>query len=479
VLLSLVAAAVGVLLAHWGVRILKAWIPDGIPRVADIAIDVRVLGATIAAAITTGAVFGIVPALQSARPDLTNVLRAGGRGSTAGAGAQRLRSALVVVEVALAVVLVVGAGLFTASFVKVMRVDPGFDYHGVLAVGVSVRIDPGKIEDALDRGRPYVERMMDAVRAVPGVEDVAAVYGGLPLSGGRVSNHVTVPGHGTFEGDADDVDTRTVTPNYLQMLRIPVISGRGITADDRQGAPPVALINQTAARKYWQGADPLGQRLSIDGREWVVVGIVGDIRHGGPELPARPEAYMPMAQERIASATLVMRGPADPMVLLPSIKAAMWSVNRDQMIYTDRVTLEAYMDGLIAQRRFNMALLALFGTLGLVISAVGIYGVMAYIVSQRTKEIGVRMALGASRAAVVRMVLANAGGLVAAGLAIGGVGAWYLSAAAKTFLFQLDAQDPRAFLAAVLCLAAAALLATAIPARRAASVDPMVALRAE
>jgi putative ABC transport system permease protein len=479
VLVSLAAAAAGVLLAHWGVRLLKAWIPDGIPRVADIAIDVRVLGATIAAAVATGALFGIVPAFHVARPDLTGLLSSGGRGSTAGAAVQRLRGALVVVEVALAVILVVGAGLFTASFVKVTRIDPGFDYHGVLAVGVGVTIQPGKIKEALDRGGPYVDRMMDAVRAVPGVEDVAAIYGGLPLSGGRVSNHVTVPGHGTFEGDADDVDTRTITPNYLQMLRVPLVSGRHLTANDRQGAPAVALVNQTAARKYWQGADPLGQRLIIDGKEMVVVGIVGDIRHGGPELPARPEAYMPMAQDRIASATLVIRGPSDPMALLPSVKGAIWSVNRDQMIYTDRVTLDAYMDGLIAQRRFNMALLALFGMLGLVISSVGIYGVMAYIVSQRTKEIGVRMALGASRATVVRMVLANAAGLVAAGLALGGAAAWYLSAAARAFLFQLDARDPRAFAAAVVCLSAAALLAAAIPARRAAGIDPMVALRAE
>jgi predicted permease len=275
------------------------------------------------------------------------------------------------------------------------------------------------------------------------------------------------------------MDTRTVTPNYLEMLRIPLVRGRYLNVDDRQGAPQVAVVNEAAARKYWPGAEPIGQRVSLEGTERTIVGVVGDIRHDGPEMPPKQEAYVPLTQEPITQATLVMRTTGKPAALLPAVKAAIWSVNKDQILWTERTTLDAYMDGLIAQRRFNMALLALFGVLGLVISAVGIYGVMAYIVSQRTREIGVRMALGATRGRVVAMVLGNAGILVAAGLAIGSVASWYLSAAAKAFLFQLDAKDPRAFVAAVLCLSAAALLATAIPARRAAGVDPMVALRSE
>jgi putative ABC transport system permease protein len=479
IVLSVAAAAIGVALAYGGVDVLKAWMPDGIPRVADIAIDRRVLAATIAAAVLTGAIFGAVPAIQGASPDLTAMLRAGGRSATAGAGARRVRNALVVVEVALAVILVVGAGLFSASFVKLLRVDPGFDYHGVLALGVGVRIENGKFEEAAARGRPYAERMMEAVRAVPGVQTVGAVAGGLPLSGGRVSLDVKLPGRPPLTGDDAEMDTRTVTPNYLEILRIPLLRGRLLTADDREGAPQVVVVNETAARKYWPGADALGQVVRLDDKERTVVGIVGDIRHQGPEVPASQEAYVPMAQEKIISATLVMRTAGDPGSYLPAVKAAIWSVNRNQILYTDRTTLDAYMDGLIAQRRFNMALLTLFGVLGLVISAVGIYGVMAYIVSQRTREIGVRMALGATRKRVVVMVLGNAGVLVAAGLAIGGIAAWYLSAAARTFLFQLDAQDPRAFAAAVVCLTAAALVATALPARRAAGVDPMVALRTE
>ena len=479
IILSLTAAAIGVLLSVWGVQALKAWIPEGIPRVATIAIDTRVLLATIAAAFATGITFGVVPALHTARPDLTAALRAGGRSATAGRSASRLRSALVVVEVALAVVLVVAAGLFTASFVKVTRVDPGFEYRGVLALGVGVRPEPGKFEEAIAKGRPYVERMLEAVRAVPGAGTVAAVSGGLPLSGSRVTMKFDIPGRPPLTGEEGEIDTRVVTPEYLPLMRIPLIRGRYLTPDDRDGSTPVILINQAAAGKHWPGVDPLGRTIHMEGKDRTIVGVIGNIHHAGPEVAPVQEAYVPLAQDRVIQATLVMRPDGDPAALLPAVKAAIWSVNRDQVLYTDRVTLDAYMDSLIAQRRFNMALLGLFGLLGLVISAVGIYGVMAYIVSQRTREIGVRMALGASRAAVVRMVLANSGGLVAAGLVVGTACAWYVSSVARSFLFELDARDPRAFAAAVACLAVAALIATVVPARRAAGVDPMIALRAE
>ena len=477
-LLSLLAAAIGLLASAWGVQLLKAWMPDGIPRVTAIAVNGRVAAATIAAAILTGTIFGIVPALQGGRPDLSAALRSGDRSSTAGTGARRLRSALVVVEVALAVVLVVGAGLFTASFVKVMRVDPGFDYHGILALGVGVRVDPTRFQEAVAQGRPYVERMLDAVRRVPGLGPVAAVSGGLPLTGARVSMRLEIPGRPELSGDDAEIDTRVVTPEYLPMLRIPLLRGRYITSADRDGTPPVVMINQSAARKFWPDADPIGQLVRVEGKERTIVGIVGDIRHGGPETRPQHEAYVAMAQEPIVQATLVMR-PPDPAAVLPAVKAAIWTVNRDQILYTDRVTLDAYMDGLVAQRRFNMALLALFGMLALVISAVGLYGVMAYVVSQRTREIGVRMALGATRGAVVGMVLSNSALLVAIGLAIGSAGSWYLSGVARSFLFELDARDPRAFAFALVCLIVTALLATIIPARRAARVDPLVALRSE
>ena len=475
--LSTVASAVGVALAMIGIRVLTAWLPSGLPRVASIAIDYRVLAAAAAAALMTGIAFGLAPAVQSSRADLTLAFR-DGRTSTAGAAGTRLRGLLVVAEVALAVVLLVGAGLFITSFAGMMRIAPGFDYHNVLSVYVNLPFERGDdFKQALARGTPYVQQMLDAVSRVPGVVKAASVSGGLPLSGGWQSNPFSIPGGRELPADETEIQTRWISPDYLSVLRIPLLRGRAFTAADRPGAPQVALVNEAAAQRYWPDRDALGQRIIIEQRDMTVVGIVGNIRHSGPESQAKPEAYVPLAQDGVLSAALVLRTGGDPLAILPAVKAAIWSVNREQRFTTDVFTLEGHMDRLIAQRRFNMALLAIFGMLGLVIAAAGIYGVMAYAVAQRTAEIGVRMALGATPRRVVAMVLRNAGALMAAGLAVGTAGAWYLSATVEKFLFRIEPTDPRVFAAALTTLAAAGLLASALPARRAASVDPVVALR--
>jgi len=479
IVLSLAGAVIGVLLAWVGVHAIVAWLPEGLPRVASVAIDVRVLAAAVGAALATGVGFGLVPALQSSRPNLSTSLKDGGRSSTAGAGSHRLRGALVISEVALAVVLLVGAGLFTSSFARLMEIDPGFDYKQVLAVNVGPRWQPGKLAEAFRQTGPYTMQMLEAVSRVPGVQASAAVSGALPLSGSWNNSKVTIPGRGVFEGLGEGIEHRSVTPGYLRLLRVPLLRGRHLTDDDRANTQPVIVINQAAARKYWPDQDALGQRLTLNGQERVVVGIVGDIRDFGLEAPVRQEGYIPLAQARILGATLVMRTAGDPLKLLPAVKAAIWSVSRDQRISGAVFTLEGYMDRLIAQRRFNMALLALFGVLGLTISAVGIYGVMAYLVAQRTSEIGVRMALGATPGAVVAMVLRRAGLLVALGLAVGTGASWYFSAAVKSFLFQVEPNDPRVFVGALLVLALAGLAASLVPARRAAAVDPIIALRRE
>jgi putative ABC transport system permease protein len=475
--LSVAGAAIGVLLAWFGVRGIMAWLPAGLPRVANIGIDLRVLGAATAASLLTGIFFGIVPALHSSRPDLTTALKDSGRSTTAGAGSQLLRNGLVVAEVALAVVLLVGAGLFIGSFARLMRIDPGFDYHNVIALNASVKFEPGKWEEAAKRGALYSQQLVEAVGHVPGVERAAVIAGGLPLTGSWSRNSVELPGKGELKGDDDSLDVRTVTAGYLELMKIPLKRGRLIAPEDRAGSQAVMVVNETAARHYWPGEDAIGQRLKVGKDYAVVVGIVGDIRHLGPESPPRQEGYVPMAQDGMLGGNLIARTTGDPLAVLPAVKAAIWSVNKDQRLTGDTVTLEAYMDRLIAQRRFNMALLALFGGLGLIIAGVGIYGVMAYVVAQRTNEIGVRMALGATRQNVVGMVLRRAAVLMAAGLAIGGAGAWLLSARVKDFLFEVQPNDLRTFAAALAVLAVAGLVASAIPARRAASVDPMVALR--
>jgi putative ABC transport system permease protein len=479
VVLAVMGATIGIALAWGGVQILKAWLPAGLPRVAGIAIDLRVLATAVAAAVATGLFFGVVPAFQASRPDLASTLKDSGRSSTAGAGSQRLRSALVVAEVALAVVLLVGAGLFIGSFVRLMRVDVGIDYHNVLALDVGLRVEPGKFQEAMKRGRPYVEQMLAAVTRVPGVAAAASVSGGLPLTGSWSRTGVELPGRPKLQGDDDSIDRRTVSPGYLEVLRVPLLRGRHLTDQDRENTEPVVVVNQAAARKYWPGEEALGRRVKINDKERTVVGVVADIRHLGPESPTRQECYIPLAQDASIGATLVLRTSADPMSVLPAVKTAIWSVNNEQRLTSDTVTLEGYMDRLIAQRRFNMALLALFGVLGLVIAAVGIYGVMAYLVAQRTNEIGVRMALGATPRDVIGMVLVRACTLMVLGLLVGGAGAWYLSAGVKTFLFEVEPTNVGIFAAAIGTLAAAGLVASAIPARRAATVDPLIALRHE
>jgi predicted permease len=477
--LSLIGAAIGVLLAYFGVQAIRAWLPPGLPRVASIGLDLRVLLAATAAAAMCGILFGLAPALQTSRPDLTTALKDSGRSSTAGAGSQRLRSALVVVEVALAVMLLVGAGLFVGSFVRLMRVDPGFDYSNVLVFNVGPRIHDGNFEEARKASRTYVPQMQEAVKAVPGVRLVGTVSGGLPLTGSWSRSSVEIPGRGELKGDEFSLDRRTVSPEYLPLMRIPLLRGRYILPTDTENSEPVIVINDAAARLYWPGEDAIGKRLSVNHKERIVVGIVGNIRHLGPEKPPRQEGYIPFNQDTTIGSTLVMKTDSDPLKVAPAVKAAIWSVNREQRLSGDTITLDGYMERLIMQRRFNMALLATFGVLGLVIAAVGIYGVMAYIVAQRTNEIGVRMALGATRGKVVSMVLKRASILMIVGLLIGSAAAWTLSENIRSFLFQTEPADPRIFVAALATLTLAGLAASVIPARRAASVDPLIALRHE
>ena len=476
--LSLTGAAIGIVIAYLAVQGIKAWLPAGLPRVAAIGIDLRVLVAATLGATLCGVVFGIIPALQSARLDLTNALKDSGRSTTAGAFSQWLRNALVVAEVALAVILLVGAGLFIGSFVQLMRVETGFDYRNLVVFNVSPRFQ-GNFDEAMKTSRTYVPQMQEAVRRVPGVTSVATVSGGLPLTGSWSRNSVTIPGRGELKGDEFSLDRRIVSPEYLALLKIPLKRGRYLAPTDRETSEPVIVINEAAAAKYWPGEDALGKRLEMNKKNRVVVGIVGDIRHLGPEKPARQEGYIPFAQDDTIGSTLVIKTAGDPMAIVPSVKAAIWSVNREQRLTGDTVTLEGYMDRLIAQRRFNMALLAAFGGLGLLIAAVGIYGVLSYVVAQRTNEIGVRMALGATRGRVVNMVLKRASLLLMTGLVIGAAVAWAFSRGVERYLFQTQPSDPRIFLAALAVLALAGLVASAIPARRAASVDPLVALRHE
>ena len=473
IVLSTSGTVLAAILAWWAVQVLRSAMPEGVPRVTEIALDLRVLAAAAGVSVVTGLLFGIVPALQLSRPELTNALKEGARG-TAGASRQRMRALLVVAEVALAVILLVGASLFIGSFVALMRIDPGFRPERVLTVQISPRWEPGSPPP--DSG-PAFGRIVERISQAPGVVHASMISGGIPLGGGMSITTITVPGHKIDLGKDDGISIRKVTPDYHKALRIPLRNGRYFDAGDRKGAANVLILNDSAARKYFPGENPIGRMVSMDGNR-TVVGVVGDVSQSSLEIEPRTEAYEPIAQTIAVFGDLMIHTSGDPYAVLPAVKSAVLAELPEVPLRNVR-TMEELIGRRVAQRRLNMLLLGLFGVLGLVICAVGIYGVMAYVVSQRTREIGVRIALGATRGRVIGMVLRNAGMMLAAGLVIGTAGAWYLSAMAKTFLFRLDATDPRAFAAAVASLSLAALIASAIPAYRAASVDPMVALRAE
>jgi len=470
--LSVIGTVLSIAVAWWAVELLRTSMPDGVPRVSAIAIDLRVLAAAAGLAIITGLLFGVVPALQLSKPDLTLALKDGARG-TAGAGRRWFRSALVVTEVALAVVLLVGAALFIGSFVSLMRIDPGFDTRNVLTAQVSPRGTPGV---PVDHAAAY-QQILDRVRDIPGIEQASIISGGMPLSGSMSSTTITIPGR-EVPNDDDGVSIRRVSSDYHAAMRIPLRSGRLFNDTDRAGSPLVVIVNDTFAKKYFPGENPIGQSVSSNDSTRTIVGVVGDVYQTSLETEPIAEVYAPMSQLPTRFADLVIRTARNPYDVLPAVRAATLAVMPDVPLRNVQ-TMEELYGRRVAQRKLNMLLIGLFGVLGLVISAVGIYGVMAYVVSQRTREIGVRMALGATRGKVVGMVLKNASLLVGIGLLIGAAGAWYLSSAAERFLFRLEASDPRAFVVAIVVLALAALIASVIPARRAASVDPMVALRAE
>jgi predicted permease len=465
--------ALGLLLSYWGVQTILAVSADTLPRVEDVRIDGSVIAFGLILSAVTGVVFGLVPALRMAATDPQRDLR-GGRG-TVGADGGRLRSALVIAEVALAVLLVIGAGLMARSFLALRSVDPGFDPDRVLTVAMQLNLT-GVPDDEL--GTFLIQRreeILERVRALPGVES-AGMINVFPLRrDGAFSMEYTrtdvAPGEAGVQAD-----TRYVDPGYLRTMGVPLLRGEPLPEVLAAGAPVPVVMSESAARRLWPDEDPVGRLIRVPWGESVVIGVAGDVRQIGLAEAPQPAVYFPQLIAPRLRATLVVRTFGEPMTLAAPIRDAIREVDANQPVRST-LPLRAVMAESIARERFFTLLFAVFGGLALVLAAIGVYGVLAYSVRQRTQEIGVRMALGARAVDVQRMVAGAGMRLVGLGIAIGTVGALVLSRVLASQLYGITPTDPLAFAAAIGFLTLVALLATYIPALRATRVPPMTALR--
>jgi putative ABC transport system permease protein len=456
---SLVLASLGtfcaILCATWTIPLLRDALPEGMPRAEEIALNLRVLAAAGGVTLLTALFFGVMPARPLRGPDLALPLKSSTRAGLADLRAHRLRDLLVIAELALAVILLVGAALFT--------------------MGLTPRTDPtGKRPDPAAAFEQVVERLA----TVPGVMHAAIVWGGLPLRGGTHIRAFQVLGRPVASDDVG-VNARHVTPDYHRSLGIPLRKGRMLEPSDDASALKVIVIGEAVASRYFPAEDPIGRSAVIGETAWTIVGVVGDVHDRSVETERRPLVYFPMAQSTAGPAELVVRTAAEPYDAFPAVKAALLEVMPDVSI-RNVTTVGEIQVRQRGSRRLRMLIMGLFGAVGLAVSAVGLYGLMAFLVSRRTHEFGVRIALGATPERLIGTVLAHGGVIVAIGLAIGGVGAWLLRSVAESMLFPgLQSGDPRAFAAAIGVLSLSAVLAMLIPARRATRVDAVVVLRLE
>jgi predicted permease len=478
ILLAALGAGLGILLAFWGTGLIAAQLPDGIPRLQEAQVDRPVLVFTLAVSLLTGLLFGLAPALQASRPNLTEELKEGARGSSG--GRQRLRAVLIVSEVALTLTLLVGAGLLVQSFRRVLEVNPGFNPQNLLTMQVSVNNPDGQ------QVANFFEQLQQRVRNLPGVQSVA-VSNGIPFG---VANFPAFLIEGRPETESKPSGIRyTVSPDYFQTMGITLIKGRVFTAEDTRESPPVILIDEVLAQRYFANEEPIGKRLK-HGPNTPSLEIVGVVRHVEPNsldaqgaAPAQfytnfnqtPLQTLPNGVRRI---NLLTRTEVEPLSLASAVRAQVAALNKDQAVFNVR-TMEQIVAQSVAPRRFSMWLLTVFAIVALALASLGIYGMMSYAVAQRTREIGVRLALGAQSANVMRLVIGQGMKLALAGVTLGLVAAIALTRTIKTLLFGVSATDPATFAGIALLLIMVALLACWIPARRATRVDPMIALRHE
>jgi putative ABC transport system permease protein len=477
VLLALVGGAAGVLVALWGVESLKAIGAQTVPRLGEVNVDLNVLGVTLAIAVGTGIIFGLVPALASARPELTEALKEGGRSSTQGTRRNRLRNGLVIAEVALALVLLSGAGLLIKSFARLQNVNPGFNPRNALTFEISLPNLQYPDDASIVRFNQEAQRR---IAALPGVQSTGFSTI-LPLAGTNSDWSFAIEGRPSGDNSpTPDEEKRQVSPNYFRALETSLIKGRFFTDADNADAPRVIIVNQAFAKKFLPNEDALGKRITFDNPKknpkWItIVGVVGDIRHFGLDVDPKPEMYVPFAQEPYFTTIYVVRSSQDLRGLLSAIRREMQAIDPAIPLANVR-TFENVIAESVAPRRLSVVLLGVFAAVAVLLASVGIYGVISYLVVQRTHEMGVRMALGAQRADVLRLVVGHALKLVGIGTVVGLLLALLSTRALSALLYSVGAFDPTTFIFVTIALAAVALLASYIPALRATRADPLIAL---
>ncbi|HJR61894.1 MAG TPA: ABC transporter permease [Vicinamibacterales bacterium] len=482
-LIALIAGALGLAIASVGTKLLIAAGPAaGVPRLDELTIDTRVFGFALATAILSGLFFGLVPALQASRPQIAETLKDASRGASAGAGRQRLRSTLVVAEVALSVALLIGAGLLLRSFARLQQVEPGFEIDRLVTMRVNL---PRTAYPAAADARAFYERLLSLVGALPGVR-AAATSSGVPLTSGNTMSELRIPGQTTTPGVPVSADWRLVSPGYFASMNIPL---RGRDFDQRDVPKPggramlVTIVSETMARRFWPGEDPIGKTVvisSFDRDPHTIIGVAGDVRSFGLDTEVGPMVYgSAMAYAGWNPMSLVVRSALDdPLSHADGIRGAIRQIDPKVPVYEVREAGDLLTES-FGSRRFNMYLLGCFAAIAMTLAAVGLFGVLAYLVSQRSRDIGIRLALGAARGDIVRLIVGQGMGLAIAGAALGVMLALTTVHKMQSLIFSVSPRDPLTFVAVPVVLLAVALSACYLPARRAMRVDPLVALRSE
>jgi putative ABC transport system permease protein len=481
--LALASGAVGLLIATWALGALRVYAADELPRMAEVGINARVLIFTFAVSLLTGFLFSLLPTLNASKAKVNDVLKSGTKSATSSRGLKLWRDALVIAEVALSLILVVGAGLMIKSFSKLLNVPPGFDPENVLTGEIGLT---RKAYENPEECASYVNQTLARLRSVPGVER-AAFVAPMPFSGGDVGSDFRIEGRSVpSPGDEPFANNRSVTTEYFQAMKIPLIKGRYFDEHDRRGGVGAAIVNQTFVQSYFAHQEVLGQVISHiganqnegDPEKWTIVGVVGDVHHRSLTRSANPEIYLPYQQNSWDWGNFVVRTTNDPAKLAAVFRDEIRAVDRTVAV-TKVQPLTLAISETVTQPRFYTFLFSLFGMIGLLLTMTGVYGLVSYTVAQRTQEIGIRMALGATRQTVLRLVVRQGIVLAAAGIVIGLAGSYALSKLIQTLLFNVKPTDIATFTASGLVLLIATFLASYIPARRATKVDPIVALRYE